>query len=151
MKVKTLTAVVVEQLRLLEVLLGILKQETIELSKIHLDAIIETNSQKEVMAASINANAAPLQQALAEATSHEEMSANATLLDLAAKLKSKGNDEISHILEALDNTADQIRQVATINQEIAECFETSVKSSITLLSQIINLSHTYATDRKSVV
>jgi flagellar biosynthesis/type III secretory pathway chaperone len=143
MAIKTLTSVLAKQLLLLEALLALLMQETDELAEIHLDAIAKINRQKEELTTEIDSYATPLRQAIEKAVSFEGLPANATLGELAARFKTKGNREIPRLHEKLNKSVAQIQQVATVNRDIAERFAASVTTSLTLLTRLINQSNTY--------
>lgn len=143
MEIKKLESVLAEQLRLLESLLAVLNRETGELAEIHLDAISEINLQKEKLTSSIDAYTSPLRQAIGEAVSREGLPPTATLRELAARLKAKGNREIPRLHKELNKIASQIQQVAEVNRDIAERFAESVTTSLTLLTRLINQSNTY--------
>ena len=143
MAIKKLASVLAEQYSLLETLLALLIRETDELAEIHLDAISEINLQKEKLTADIDSYATPLRQAIREAVSFEGLPADATLGELAAKLKIKGNQEIPRLHAELNKTAARIQQVAAVNRDIAERFAASATNSLMLLTRLINQSNTY--------
>ena len=143
MVVNTLASVLAEQLRLLEALLALLNRETDELAEIHLDAIAEINRQKEELTTNIDSYATSLRQAIREVVLSERLPANATLGELVARLKKKGNREIPRLHAELNTTAAKIQQVAGVNRDIAVRFATSVTTSLTLLTRLINQSNTY--------
>jgi flagellar biosynthesis/type III secretory pathway chaperone len=143
MEMTTLESVLAEQLRLFEALLAVLNQETSELAEIHLDAMSEINCRKEELTSCIDAHTIPLRKAIGAAVSREGLPAGATLRELAARSKAKGNREISRLHEELNNVSARIQQVAAVNRDIAERFASSVTTSLTLLTRLINQSNTY--------
>src|ERR1700741_2867629 len=143
MDMMTLTKTLSLQLQMFEELLAILKRETHGLSEINLEAMAEINSQKESVTARIEANTAPLRQAIGEAASHLGLPSDASLGELAAKLKQQGNKDIPRLHLDLNKIADQIRLTAGMNLEIAERFAASVSSSLKFLMRIINQSNVY--------
>lgn len=130
-------------LNLLRELLSLLKRETGEMSEVHLNAMAEINGRKEEIAERIQKNASVLRQAIDEAASREGLGSNATLGELAAGLKQKGESEVSRLHKELNATTDQLKEQLNLNREIAERFAASVSSSLGLLSRILNQSNTY--------
>jgi flagellar biosynthesis/type III secretory pathway chaperone len=143
MVMTTLESVLEEQLRLFNALLVVLERETGELAEIHLDAMAEINRRKEELTSGIDAHTIPLRKAIGEALSREGLPASATLRELAARLKAKGNCEIPRLHEELSSSSARIQQVAAVNRDIAERFASSVTTSLSLLTRLINQSNTY--------
>lgn len=133
------------QLKLLEELHRLLKQETEELSEIHLDSMAEINSEKENVAARIGIHSALIRKEIEEAASREGLSSKVTLGELAVRYKQKGNKDVSGLHEELNRVSVRIRETIGINREIAERFAASVTSSLELLTRVINQSNTYGT------
>ena len=143
MPMHALIAALETQVHLLEEFLTLLSRETQELSDIQLDAMAEINSQKESIVASIETHSALLQKEISEAVTREGLSPKATLGELAGRCKQKGASEVSRLHMDLNSVADRIRQVTSINREIAERFAASITSSLELLTRVINQSNTY--------
>jgi flagellar biosynthesis/type III secretory pathway chaperone len=140
---KNLVAVLEQQMKLLEELQILLQRETNELSDVHLDAMVEINLQKEDIATRIAAHAAKLRIALEEVASREGLSSRAALGELAASLNKKGNREIARFHAELNATADQIKELLSLNKDIAERFAASVGNSLDFIARIINQTSTY--------
>ena len=140
---KNLITTLEQQLKLLDELHTLLQRETGELSGIHLDAMAEINVQKEDLAARIDAHAVPLRSALREAAIREGLSSTATLGELAASLDKKGVREVARIHAGLNTTAEQVKELLSLNRDIAERFALSVGNSLDFLSRIINQTNTY--------
>ncbi len=60
-----------------------------------------------------------------------------------AAYKQKGKKDVSRLHEELNRVAGRIRQLISINREIAERFAASVTSSLELLTRVINQSNIY--------
>jgi flagellar biosynthesis/type III secretory pathway chaperone len=130
-------------LNLLKELLSLLKRETGEMSEVHLDAMTEINGRKEEITGRIQKNSETLRQTIDETASQEGLDSKATLGELAARFKQKGDTEVSRLHKELNATTDQIKELLNLNREIAERFAASLTSSLELLSRIINQSNTY--------
>ena len=139
----TLTNALSSQLQMFEELLAILTRETEELSEINLKAMSEINGQKEEVTSRIEAHTAPLRRAIGEMASSQGLTADASLGDLVAKLKKKGNKEIPRLHQDLFKIVAKIRQTADLNREIAERFVSTVNTSLNFLTRIINQSNIY--------
>jgi flagellar biosynthesis/type III secretory pathway chaperone len=138
-----LKAALETQVLLLNELINLLQRETGELAAIHLDAMAAINGQKELLTARSEAHSTVLQKAIEEAAIREGLSSKATLGELAAKCKKRGNNEISRLHGELNRLAERARETIGINAEIAERFAASVTSSLELLTRVINQSTTY--------
>ena len=140
----TLIIVLETQLRLLEEFFSLLHRETRELSDIHLEAMAEINSQKGHIAARIEAHSTLLRKEIAEAASREGLSPVAKLGEVADAFRQKGTRDVSRLHEGLNIVTDRIRQLISVNREIAERFAASVTSSLQLLTRVINQANTYS-------
>jgi flagellar biosynthesis/type III secretory pathway chaperone len=140
MAMQTLISALETQLQLLEGFYDLLSRETRELSEIHLDAMAEINSQKESIAARIEAQSVLVRKEIEEAAIREGLSAKATLGELAAKCNQK---DITRFHKDLNSVAGRIKQISSANCDIAERFAASVASSLSLLTRVINQSNTY--------
>jgi len=143
MAMHTLITVLEEQLHLLEEFYGLLSRETGELTAIHINVMAEINSQKESLAARMEAHSAVLRNELEKAATREGLSSKATLGELAKVYKQKGQKDVARLHMELNVIADRIKQTITINSEIAERFAASVSSSLELLARVINQSSIY--------
>jgi flagellar biosynthesis/type III secretory pathway chaperone len=143
MATQTLIAALVAQLNLLEEFCSLLNRETRELSDIHLEAMAEINGLKENVVARIEAHSVVLRKEIEESATSEGLSSKTTLGDLAIVCNKKGNKDVSRLHGELNKTADRIRQLISINREIAERFAASVTSSLNLLTRVINQTSMY--------
>ncbi|NTV49463.1 MAG: flagellar protein FlgN [Geobacteraceae bacterium] len=143
MSMHALIAALETQLHLLEEFLNLLNRETRELADIQLDAMAEINSRKESIVASIETHSALLRKEISDAAIREGLSPEATLGEVADRLKQKGASEVSRLHMDLNRVADRVRQLTSINREIAERFAASITSSLELLARVINQSNTY--------
>lgn len=132
-----------KQQNLLDELRLLLKTETGELAEVHLDAMAEINARKEELAGRIHSHSSTLRDAIQEAVSREGLSARSTLGDLAASLSKKGNREIARFHAELNSASDQVKELLTLNREIAQRFVASVGNSLDFLTRIINQTSTY--------
>ena len=140
---KNLMVALEQQLKLLEELHDLLKRETNELSEIHLDAMAEINVQKEDISSRIATHAESLRTVIQEVASREGLSSKAALGELAACFSKKGNREVARFHAELNATADKIKELLTLNGEIAERFSASVGNSLDFIARIINQTSTY--------
>jgi flagellar biosynthesis/type III secretory pathway chaperone len=140
---KNLIITLEKQTNLLEELRDLLERETGELSEVHLDAMAEINAKKEELASRIQSHAALLRTAIHEVASREGLPSKAALGELAASLSKMGNRDIAQLHAKLNATADQVKELLTLNREIAERFAISVGNSLDFLSRIINQTSTY--------
>ncbi len=143
MAIQALITVLESQLHLLEEFLDLLSRETGELSAIHLDAMAEINRQKESIAARIETNSAVLRKEMEAAASREGLSSKAMLGELAAAYTKKGMKDVSRLHAEINSVADRIKQLISLNREIAERFAASVTSSLEFLTRILKQSTTY--------
>jgi hypothetical protein len=143
MAIQTFIVALETQLHLLEDFLNLLSRETNELADIHLDAMAEINRQKESSVAGIEVHSALLRKEIEENAIMQGLSSKATLGELAAVYKQKGEKDVSRLHLELNSVADKIRYTISINSEIAERFAASVSSSLELLTRLIKQSNTY--------
>jgi flagellar biosynthesis/type III secretory pathway chaperone len=143
MKIKILTDTLSIQLNLLEELLALLERETPELAGISLDAMAEINGLKEELTARIDEHTAPLRQTITEVAVSLGLPSNAALGEVAALLGKQGNKEIPRLHQDLKRMAEKVRQVATLNRDIAERFVSTVSNSLNFLAHILNQSPVY--------
>jgi len=140
---KNLMVALEQQQKLLEELRDLLKRETSELSDVHLDAMSEINELKEHLSVRVEAHAAILRSAIQETAVHEGLSAKATLGDLAVSLSQKGNRDVARYQAELNVITAQIKELLTLNSEIAERFAASLGNTLDFLARIINQTSTY--------
>jgi FlgN protein len=140
---KELEAALVRQLELQQELLDLLKRETKELSEVHVDAMAEINNIKNELSLRITDHAPILKKAIQDVAVREGLSPGATLGDLNAKLRNNWNGGILRLYAELNVTADQIKELLSLNHEIAARFASSIGNSLDLISRIINQNSTY--------
>jgi len=140
---KELEAALVRQLELQQELHAMLKRETRELSDVHVDAMAEINTLKNDISLRIADHGSILKKAIQEAAVREGLSSGATLGDLNIKLNNSGNGNIIRLYAELNVTADQIKELLSLNYEIATRFAASIGNSLDLISRIINQNSTY--------
>jgi len=122
---------------------GCLEQETKALSAIDTAAMADINSQKESIAAQIDARTEPLAKLQREVATLLGLPQESSLGKLAEKLRVRGNLEIPRLHRELNAVGERNRQLLEINREIAENFAASVGNTLELLSRLINQSNTY--------
>lgn len=132
-----------QQLKLLEELYALLKLETNELAEVHLDAMAEINIRKEDLSSRMAPHSEHLRALMQEVATREGLSAKATLGELAVCFSKKGDREIARIHAELNATADRIKELLSLNREIAERFAASVGNSLEFIARIINQTSTY--------
>ena len=143
MTIKRLSEALSGQQKVLEELLDLLKRETDELADVNIEAMAEINSKKEELGARIQTHTAVLRQVIAETTNSLGLPSDLPFGELAAKLGRQGNKEIILQHEQLNAVAEQVRQVAAMNQEIAGRFADALNQSLNFLTRIINQSSVY--------
>ncbi|MBW4054567.1 MAG: flagellar protein FlgN [Proteobacteria bacterium] len=131
------------QLSMLEELYSLLKQETSELSDIHLAAMADITIRKETVSSRIESHTKALMTEIEQAVSREGLPPKTSLGELAARFNLKGNRDLSNLHAQLNNIARQVKQLLALNKEIAERFAASIGSSLNLLSRVINQSNVY--------
>jgi len=143
MTIKRLTETLTVQLRLLEELLVLLERETRELADVKLDAMTEINVLKEDVTKRIEEHTIALRQVIGEMAASVGLQPDCTLGEFAAIIGKQGNKEIPRLHQDLNRVAERVRQVATMNREIAERFVSTVSNSLNFLAQILNQSSVY--------
>lgn len=141
--IKKLTTALSDQLKLLEELLALLEQETSSLAEINLDAMAGINGLKEGVVARIEEHTTPLRETLAEVAAGLGLPPHATLGEISVVLANQGNGEIRGLHQELNRVAARVRQVASVNRDIAERFVSTVSSSLNFLVRILNQSSVY--------
>lgn len=131
------------QLKLMEELLSILKQERSALLDIDLDALAEINESKESTIASINSHTSALRQAVEAVATDLELPSNTPFVDVVVQLGKQGNMDIPRLYQDLNGLAIQVREVAALNQEIAEHSISVIKSALRIFAHILHQSTTY--------
>ncbi len=140
---KNLMTALEKQQQLLEELRTLLKRETNELAEVHIDAMAEINVQKEEISSRIETNGTILRTAIQDVASREGLSSRAALGELAGKLSKKGSRDVALFHAELNATADQIKELLTLNRDIATRFAASIGNTLDFLARIINQTSTY--------
>jgi len=143
MTINKLAETLTVQLRLLEELLALLERETSELADVKLDAMAELNGLKEDVTKRIEEHAISLRRVIGEVAGSVGLQPSCTLGELAAILGKQRDKEIPRLHQELNRIAERVRQVATMNREIAERFVSTVSNSLNFLAQILNHSSVY--------
>ena len=143
MKTKKLAEILATQLQLLEELLLNLERETPELAEINLTALTEINSLKEGVAVRIDEHTAPLRQTISDVAVSLALPSTAPLGAVAELLGKQGNKEISRLHQDLNRLTERVRQVASLNRDVAERFLLSVNNSLNFLTHMLNQSTVY--------
>jgi len=141
MELKNLMGAVVDQTVLLDELLALLERETGELGNVNVAAMTQTNLAKEELFRKISERSTSLQQNLAALAAKQGLPSETSLGAIAECFAKKGQEELHEKLNRLKKTADRIKQVATMNREIAERFASTISSSLNLISRVINQSN----------
>jgi flagellar biosynthesis/type III secretory pathway chaperone len=140
---KNLVTALEQQMNLLGELQKLLTRETDELSGVHLDAMAEINIEKESVSSRIEAHTASLRGAIVDVATREGLSSRASLGELAAKLSQKGNRDVARFHAELNATSVNIKELLTLNREIATRFAASVGNTLDFLARVINQASTY--------
>lgn len=140
---KNLEAALEKQLTLLNEFHGLLKRETTELADVHLDAMAKINVQKDELSLRIHASTSELRTVIQEVAAREGLSLQTELGVLSIRLTQKGNREIALLHTALNETANQIKALLTLNCEIAERFASSIGTALDFIARIVNQTSTY--------
>lgn len=143
MKIKKLSEALSVQQKDLEELLNLLERESRDLADVNIEAMVEINTKKEEVGARIQIHTATLRQLIGETAVDLGLSAASTLGELAARLKQQGNKEIPLQHEKLNKVAEQVQQVAAMNQEIAERFAATLNQSLNFLTRVLSQSTVY--------
>ena len=143
MKTKKLADILATQLKLLEELLSNLERETPELAEINLTSLSEINSLKEGVAMRIDEHTTPLRQTISDVAVSLALPSTAPLGAVAEVLGKQGNKEIPRLHQDLNRLTERVRQVASLNRDVAERFLLSVNNSLNFLTHMLNQSTVY--------
>lgn len=143
MELKKLLETLAIEAALLDDLLALLERETAELGNIDIAAMAASNQDKEELINKITEHAPSLQQAVSACAVREGLAATTALGELAEHLAKKGSGELLSRQQQASKTADKIKQMAAMNQEIAERFSAMVTTSLGLITRLINQSNVY--------
>lgn len=143
MELKKLLDAINVQSGLLDELLAVLERETSEMGDINLSGMSVSNQVKEELTNKIAGHAQIMQQAISGLAAGYGLPATTSLKSIAEHLLKKGNGELLSKQQQLSMTADRIQQVAALNLEIAERFSSTVTTSLSLITRLINQSNVY--------
>lgn len=143
MELKKLLDAINVQSGLLDELLAVLERETSEMGDINLNGMSVSNQVKEELTNKIAGHAQLMQQAISGLAAGYGLPAKTSLKSIAEHLLKKGNGELLLKQQQLSMTADRIQQVAALNLEIAEKFSSTVTTSLSLITRLINQSNVY--------
>lgn len=143
MELKNLMEAVYTESRLLDELLALLERETVELGRIDIAAMADSNQAKEKLIGAIGEHAATLKKAVSDCAIMERLDSGTTLRELAEHLSKKGKGELLTSQLKLAETADKIRKTAGLNQEIADRFSEMAATSLAMVTRLINQSNVY--------
>lgn len=131
------------QAELLNQLLQVLERETAEMGDVNINAMNLSNQTKEELTARIKEHTPYLQQAISAQAVREGLPGSATLGTVAEHIAKKGNRELLAKQRQIRGTAERIQQVAALNREIAERFASSITTSLSLITRLVNQSNVY--------
>ena len=121
----------------------VLERETSQLTSIDTVAMSESDRAKEELINRISKSSSLLQKAVTETAVHEGLPADSSLGAIAKHFAALGSWALLGKQEELLGTVTRVRQLSEINREIAECFASSVASSLALITSLINQSSVY--------
>lgn len=128
---------------LLNKLIQVLERETGEMADVNIAAMNVSNQAKEELIAKIAGHSPFLERAIAALAVREGLSATATLRTVAEVSAKRGSRELLAAQQQIHASAERIKQVASLNREIAERFAFSVTTSLNLITRVINQSNVY--------
>ena len=131
------------QTELLNQLLQVLERETAEMGDVNIDAMNLSNQTKEELTARIAEHTPCLQKAISAQAVREGLPGSASLGTVATHIAKKGNRELLAKQKQIHRTAERVQQVAALNREIAERFASSITTSLTLITRLVNQSNVY--------
>ena len=143
MELKQLLDTAAVQSGLLDELLTVLERETAEMGDINISGMSASNLAKEELINKIAGHAPLMQQALSGLAVRYDLAATTSLKGIADHLAKRGSGGLLLKQQQLARTADRIQQVAALNREIAERFSSTVATSLTLITRLINQSNVY--------
>lgn len=140
---RNLVSALLIQQELLQELLLLGERETPALSDIRLEDMAEINSSKSDIFQRMESHAGPLREAISTTARGLGLSPDASLGSVAGELARKGDRDVLRLHEKLNDVAVKVRQTLEINREVAERFAASVRSSLELLTRLVNQSNVY--------
>lgn len=143
MDTRNLVSALLIQQELLQELLRLGERETPALSDIRLEDMAEINTQKSDVFQRMEVHAGPLRETISASATVLGLSPDAALGDIAGELARMGDRNVLRLHEELNGIAGKVRQTLEINREVAERFAASVRSSLELLTRLVNQSNVY--------
>lgn len=143
MELKQLLDTVAVQSGLLDELLTVLERETVEMGDINISGMSGSNQAKEELLNRIARHSQIMQQAISGLAVRDGLAVTTSLKGIAEHLAKKGIEELFLKQQQLAKTTDRIQQVAVLNREIAERFSSTITTSLTLITRLINQSNVY--------
>lgn len=131
------------QSALLDELLTVFERETVEMGEVNVSGMADVNQAKEALINRIAELSQTMQQAVSGLAVSYGLASATSLKDIAEHLAKKGDGELLLKLQQLSGTTDKIKQVAALNMEIAERFSSTITTSLTLITRLINQSNVY--------
>ncbi|MHB8057146.1 MAG: flagellar protein FlgN [Desulfuromonadaceae bacterium] len=143
MELKKMFEEIAVQTELLNQLLQVLERETAEMGDVNINAMNLSNQIKEELTARIAEHTPCLQKAISAQAVREGLPGSVTLGTLAAHIAKRGNRELLVRQQQIQSTSERIQQVAALNREIAERFASSITTSLSLITRLVNQSNVY--------
>ncbi len=143
MEMKKILDAIDVQSGLIAELLKVLEQETAEMGDINIEGMAASNQAKEELVSRIALHAPVMQLAISEIAASCGLPGTASLKNIAEHLAQKGKIELFLKQQQLAGTADKVQQVASLNREIAEQFSSTVTTTLSLITRLINQSNVY--------
>jgi len=139
----TLYEILAAQTAQLDQLSELLNRETSELSHIQVDAMLETNAEKEDLVREISRLSLALQQEISAAAVRAGLPSDAPLGAVTRYLAQSGHNELREKQKAMEESANRVKRAANLNLEIAERFASMTSDSLDLITRLVNQSNTY--------
>jgi len=127
----------------MDALLAVLERETVQMGAVDITAMADSNNAKEELIKKIAEQAPLLKHAVSAVAVREGLAADAAFGAVAERLGKKGLKELLAKQQHMKTTADKIQQVAALNREIAERFASTVSTTLTLITRLVNQSNVY--------
>lgn len=143
MELKKLIEEIDVQTALLNDLLMLLEQETVEMGDINITAMNLSNQSKEELIGRIAEHSPRTQQAISQMAALEGLPVTASLGKLAEHIAKRGDRELLTKQQQIHKAAERVRQVAALNRDIAERFASAVTTSLGLITRLVNQSNVY--------
>lgn len=143
MKLNELLDTLAVQSALLDELLAVFERETVEMGEVNVSGMADVNQAKETLINKIAEISQSVQQAVSGLAVSYGLASATSLKDIAGHLAQKGDGQLLLKLQRLSGTTDKIKQAAALNMEIAERFSSTITTSLTLITRLINQSNVY--------